>query len=124
MSGLSNTGGRYNPRRILGSLPAQPTRRTQWYHTAVWTGSEMIVWGGERANNLIPLDSGGRYNPSTNSWTATSLGNAPDPPIGSHRSWTGDNMIIWGGGGDIEYRREILSRYRSLGRYQHHQCAP
>ena len=35
------------------------------FHTAVWTGSEMIVWGGERANTL-PLNTGGRYNPSTN----------------------------------------------------------
>jgi hypothetical protein len=40
-------------------------------HTAIWTGSEMIVWGGDFTN------TGGRYNPSTDSWTATSLTNAP-----------------------------------------------
>ena len=34
--------------------------------TAVWTGSEMIVWGGTDAN-LGPLNTGGRYNPSTDS---------------------------------------------------------
>jgi len=43
------------------------------YHTAVWTGSEMIVWGGF---NPVGLNSGGRYNPSTDSWTATSTTNA------------------------------------------------
>jgi hypothetical protein len=32
-------------------------------HMAIWTGSEMIVWGGWLTN------TGGRYNPSTDSWT-------------------------------------------------------
>jgi len=31
----------------------------RYYHTAVWTGSEMIVWGG----GLPILNTGGRYNP-------------------------------------------------------------
>ena len=39
-------------------------------HTAVWTGAEMIVWGGD--NSGVYLNIGGRYNPSTDSWTATS----------------------------------------------------
>src|SRR6266480_6273523 len=47
----------------------------RWYHTAVWTGSEMIVWGG--GNNSGFLNTGGSYNPSTDSWTATSTTNAP-----------------------------------------------
>src|SRR6476619_771329 len=33
-------------------------------HTAVWTGSEMIVWGGFR-DLFTPFNTGGRYNPST-----------------------------------------------------------
>src|SRR5262249_8747215 len=39
-------------------------------HTAVWIGSEMIVWGGEDVSGGV-LNTGGRYNPSTDSWTAT-----------------------------------------------------
>src|SRR5206468_5249361 len=35
-------------------------------HTAVWTGSEMIVWGGQ---NSSVLNTGGRYTPSTDSRT-------------------------------------------------------
>ena len=31
------------------------------YPNAVWTGSEMIVWGGY--GNSGNLDTGGRYNP-------------------------------------------------------------
>ena len=50
-------------------------------HTAVWTGSEMVVWGGESyAPSYHYLNSGGRYDPATDSWTATSLTNAPEPP--------------------------------------------
>jgi N-acetylneuraminic acid mutarotase len=75
-------------------------------HTAVWTGSEMIVWGGYnlRAHTQIygsTLNTGGRYIPSTDSWTATSTINAPDAR-GSHTAvWTGSEMIIWGGFGDM-----------------------
>ena len=43
-------------------------------HTAVWTGSEMIIWGGGSGIS----NTGGRYNPSTDSWTATSMTNAPE----------------------------------------------
>jgi hypothetical protein len=45
-------------------------------HTAVWTGSEMIVWGGALTNGTF-FNTGGRYDPSTDSWTATSTTNAP-----------------------------------------------
>jgi Kelch motif len=37
-------------------------------HTAVWTGSEIIVWGGW--DGTASFDTGGRYNPGTDSWTA------------------------------------------------------
>ena len=65
-------------------------------HTAVWTGSEMIVWGG--VDNVVGYsNSGGRYYPSTDSWTATSLTNAPTPRVGHTVVWTGSEMIVWGG---------------------------
>ena len=60
-------------------------------HTAVWTGSEMIVWGGGSGFN-----TGGRYNPSTDSWAATA-GNAPSARVGHTAVWSGSEMIVWGG---------------------------
>jgi N-acetylneuraminic acid mutarotase len=60
------------------------------YHTAVWTGSEMIVWGGT-------VNTGGRYNPTTDSWTATSTTNAPSGRYLHTAVWTGGEMIVWGG---------------------------
>ena len=65
------------------------------FHTAVWTGSEMIVWGGQ--GNSSRLNTGGRYNPSTDSWTATSTTNAPDARDFHTAVWTGSEMIVWGG---------------------------
>jgi N-acetylneuraminic acid mutarotase len=91
-----NTGGRYNP--ITDSWTAATTTNApaaRYLHTAVWTGSEMIVWGGFDGNS--DLNTGGRYNPGTNSWTATSTTNAPSGR-GSHTAvWTGSEMIVWGG---------------------------
>ena len=54
----------------------------------------MIVWGG--CNDSGSLNTGGRYNPSTDSWTATSTTNAPAGRV--HTAvWTGSEMIVWGG---------------------------
>ena len=44
----------------------------------------MIVWGG--LGNSGYLNTGGRYNPGTNSWTATSTTNAPAARVQSHGS--------------------------------------
>jgi hypothetical protein len=63
--------------------------------TAVWTGSEMIVWGGQDSNNYT--NSGGRYDPSTDSWTATSTTNAPIARSYHTAVWSGSEMIVWGG---------------------------
>ena len=70
-----------------------PTGRAA--HSTVWTGSEMIVWGGHDGSNYF--NTGGRYDPSTDSWTASSGTNAP-AARGSHTAvWTGSEMIVWGG---------------------------
>jgi N-acetylneuraminic acid mutarotase len=63
-------------------------------HTAIWTGSEMIVWGGYDGSYL---NTGGRYDPSTDSWAAISTMNAPAPRGGNTAVWTGSEMIVWGG---------------------------
>lgn len=69
----------------------------RYQHTAVWTGSEMIVWGGYNGGTN-GLNTGGRYNPSTDSWTATNTTNAPSGRFGHTAVWTGTEMIVWGGG--------------------------
>jgi hypothetical protein len=59
---VTNTGGTYDPadnQWIATSLVDAPAARSQ--HTAVWTGSQMIVWGGYYDA------SGGRYVPGSSS---------------------------------------------------------
>ena len=55
----------------------------------------MIVWGG--LMTVSYLNTGGRYNPSTDSWTATSTTNAPAGRDYHTAVWTGSEMIVWGG---------------------------
>jgi Kelch motif protein len=64
-------------------------------HTSVWTGSEMIVWGGWDDINF--LNTGGRYDPGTDAWTATSTSNAPDGRFQHTAVLIGSEMIVWGG---------------------------
>ena len=76
-------------------------RTTRTGHSAVWTGSEMIIWGGW--NGLSGLfNSGGKYNPVTNNWTDTSTSNSPSSRYGHSAVWTGTEMIVWGGG-SVDY---------------------
>jgi hypothetical protein len=67
------------------------------WHTAVWTGSKMIVWGGASPGSGYPLNTGGIYDPSTNNWSATTLANAPAARVTHTAIWTGDKMVVWGG---------------------------
>src|SRR5438552_2037000 len=67
----------------------------RYYHTAVWTGSEMIVWGGYAGFGY--LNTGRRYDPATDTWTATSTTNAPTARYYHTAVWTGTRMIVWGG---------------------------
>ncbi|MFZ3377605.1 MAG: dockerin type I domain-containing protein [Chthoniobacterales bacterium] len=93
-----NTGSRYNPVTdswTATSVTNAPTARAD--HTAVWTGSEMIVWGGSCGLHCGSGNTGGRYNPSTDSWTATTTNNAPTGRVYHTAVWTGSDMIAWGG---------------------------
>jgi len=112
-----NTGGRYNPSTnawIATSTTNAPDGRSS--HTAVWNGSEMIVWGGHGDFDSLGyyFNTGGRYDPGTDSWTATSTVNAPEGRYSHTAVWTGNEMIVWGG---ILYTNSSTS---TGGRY----CAP
>src|SRR5262245_32551148 len=69
----------------------------------------MIVWGGTDLSSV--LDTGGWYNPSTDSWTATSTTNAPTARSGHTAVWTGVAMIVWGGEVTISRRLNTGGRY-------------
>ena len=94
------TGGRYNPSAdtwMATSTTNAPTGRGG--NTALWTGSEMIVWGGLYCptSNCTYFNTGGRYNPDTDGWVATSTTNAPTGRANHTAVWTSSEMIAWGG---------------------------
>jgi hypothetical protein len=102
-----NTGGRYNPATDTWaptSTTGAPANRSG--HSAVWDGSRMIVWGGfvngVDGGQFVfgPVNSGGRYDPASDSWQPTSKINAPAARSGHDSVWSGRQMLVWGGQGD------------------------
>jgi N-acetylneuraminic acid mutarotase len=93
-------GARFN--KAAGSwtpVPAAGAPSARGLHSAVWTGTEMIVWGGFTPGGLdtSALGDGARYNPTTGAWTAISAVGAPTARGGHSAVWTGTEMIVWGG---------------------------
>lgn len=97
----SGAAAAYDPRRNRWrTLPAWQAR---WGHSAVWTGREMIVWGGdgpyEFERNGASLDSRtGRWRPLTRS--------PLEGRVGHSALWTGRGMIVLGGASNRQLRRE------------------
>src|SRR5213593_2532263 len=94
-----DTGGRYDPSADVWTATSTvnaPSARA--FHTAVWTGSQMMVWGGTDVTQ--DLNTGGIYDPAGNVWTATSTINVPKPRIYHTCVWSGSRAIVWAGVGD------------------------
>ncbi len=95
--GLFNDGFLYDPRTDTWSGPIStinaPSARV--LHSAVWTGTEMIVWGGFSVTSQ--LGDGGRYNPTLDKWFPIETNGAPSARDGHFAAWTGTEMLIWGG---------------------------
>jgi len=99
-SEYKNDGGRYDPATETWApitTTGAPSARAG--HTAVWTGTELIVWGGAVTDTQTTtyFESGGRYDPATDSWMPTSAAGAPLPRSNHTAVWTGAAMIVWGG---------------------------
>ena len=82
--------------------PAAPPIAWRIDATTVWTGNELIFWGGydgasgvASSGPVYPID-GAAYNPSTDTWRT--LASAPiqsrTPAIAA---WDGTEMFVWGG---------------------------
>jgi hypothetical protein len=78
---------------INTSSNGAPSQR--YGHTAIWTGSEMIVWGGYYDGSYF--NNGGRYDPATDTWLPTELAGAPSPRRYHAAVWSGFELIVWGG---------------------------
>jgi uncharacterized repeat protein (TIGR01451 family) len=98
-SGL-NTGGRYDPATDSWTATAvSGATDERQSHRSVWTGAEMIVWGGYSSEQAAYLNTGSRYDPATDSWTSTTPTDAPSTRSQHGAVWTGTEMVVWGGYG-------------------------
>jgi hypothetical protein len=91
--GDGGSGG-YDPSWTIMSSGA-PTPRA--YHSAVWTGTEMIIWGGLADVGELtgqPVATGGRYSPTDDTWRPLPEQGAPPAMFRPNAVWTGDEMIV------------------------------
>lgn len=63
--------------------------------TAVWTGGQMMIWGGQGA--LGPMNDGAGYRPADGSWIPVSSIHAPPNRFDHAAVWTGSEMLVLGG---------------------------
>jgi N-acetylneuraminic acid mutarotase len=78
-----------------GLLPQAPIAGRAG-HTAVWTGREMVIWGGASDFEADPLTNGAAFDPATRTWRKVPA--APlSPRFDAQAVWTGREMIVFGG---------------------------
>jgi len=100
-NGAVATGGVYDPTTYTWTTTSPVgAPKARYDATAVWTGTEMVVWGGLDSHGLA-LNDGARFDPTKNAWTPISLSLAPTPRGGHSAVWTGSEMIVWGGKSDV-----------------------
>jgi hypothetical protein len=77
--------------RRLASLPSGRVGAR-----VVWTGSRLLLWGGQNAGASANLRDGVAYDPRADRWTtlpAAPLRTRAVPTV----AWTGHALIVWGG---------------------------
>lgn len=86
-------GGPLRAQRPLPDAPLSPRSS----HSAVWTGDEMIVWGGEGGEGAVDvLGDGAAFVPETGSWRT--IARAPIAPRARHgAAWMNGEMFVFGG---------------------------
>lgn len=88
------------PAWVNGTTTGVPSGRSG--HTAVWTGQQLLVWGGDLGGSSYSA-SGGAYAPASDLWSAFSSFQAPSARAGHAAVWTGTEMVIFGGFGSAGF---------------------
>ncbi len=86
------TSLKFTYRWSMVSPGSPPSNRYE--HSAVWTGDELIIWGGRNGGTY--LGDGASYDPSVGVWsTIASAGIAGR--VDHAAVWCDNTMVIWGG---------------------------
>jgi hypothetical protein len=104
VGGYITTGGVYSPTGAVSwTAIAVPAIGGRIEHSAIWTGSEMLIWGGKIYDDInskfIYYNDGGKYDPLSG-WTTIASTVSPISLSAHAAIWTGDWMIISGGYND------------------------
>jgi hypothetical protein len=89
----------------MSSLNSPSERRGT---AAVWTGKELIVWGGLGG---VPLATGARYDPAADRWTVMATLKSPTARFDHSAVWTGQELIVWGGNDGTNQGLDTGARY-------------
>jgi hypothetical protein len=85
------------------------------YHTAVWTGSQLVVWGGQLAEPLRTgtacTATGARYAPATDTWTPVNAAGGPAARCKHAAAWLGNRMFVAGGEADTATHAAAAGSY-------------
>ena len=91
--------------RVISQTPLAPRGGDM----IVWTGQELIVWGGGKPGDPANT-SGAAYDPSTDSWRM--IANAPIELNQGNAVWTGHEMLVFG---SLLNDRNIASTQAAVG---------
>ena len=93
----SEDGAAYDPAADRWDVLPRPPIAGRTGASAVWTGREVLFWGGQAGAGTIFAD-GAAYDPPAKRWRTL-----PPAPIGPRTQqqavWTGKEMVVWGGYG-------------------------
>lgn len=78
---------------------AAPMPELAPFAESVFTGTEIIFFGGENPVTGRPANTGNRYALASNTWTETEVNGAPSGRLSHSAVWTGNEMIVFGGSG-------------------------
>ncbi len=77
------------------ALPTAGAPSARSGHAAVWTGSEMLVFGG--GDSAGEVATGAAYDVSANKWRTLNTSGDPVARSDSKAVWTGSELVMFGG---------------------------
>jgi hypothetical protein len=115
----TQTGAAYDPAKDAWTPMTTAGAPAARVAPGAWTGTQLAVWGGHSATSYmqgtsrvdcadeayddksydcIQYGDGALYDPARDTWTPIANAGAPKPRFEHLLAWTGDRILVWGGG--------------------------
>lgn len=96
-------GARFDPETDVWTPMAASPFGGRFGFSALWTGTEMVVWGGFDEEGALTDDDvfGFAYDPETDTWRELNASGNPRAHVAP--VWTGTHMVIWAAVADVTY---------------------